>query len=159
MRLVKEALVSALLLVAVGCQAGDQLAQRAAMANVSYAYDKVEVARIDVPLLTADPRAELRLTLTVRNPIAATLDPLSYDVFIEGTKVGTGKTAETFTVPAGATSPLVLPISVPYANLPGAALQAVLNRRILLGVKGTSHVTTPVGTIDVPLEINQTVSL
>lgn len=150
--------VLALVGLVSGCQLIDMINQRAAFTRVGFSYDRADLVSADIPLVTPDAKAHMKVTLNVNNPntIAATLDSLDYDVFIEGTKVGSGVVSEDFSVPAGETKKLEMPISVPYTGLPTAALQAILNRRMLMTLKGTGHIDTPLGKFDYPIELSQT---
>lgn len=148
----------ALAVMVSGCALADMFNQRAAFSQVGFSYDRAELVSTDIPLITPDAKAHLQVTLNVTNPntIAATLDSLDYDVYLEGTKVGSGVIRDTFSVPAGESKKLVVPISVPYAGLPNAVMQAIMNRRLLMTLKGTGHIDTPIGKFDYPVELTQT---
>lgn len=143
-----------------GCALANMFNERAAFTKVGFSYDRAELVRADIPLVTPDAKAHMKVTLNVANPntIAATLDSLDYDLYLEGVKVGSGVMSESFSVPAGESKKLVVPISVPYAGLPSAAMQAILNRRVLMTLKGTGHIDTPLGKFDYPIELTQTVT-
>ncbi|MNY31161.1 hypothetical protein D3C86_1653100 [compost metagenome] len=47
-------------------------------------------------------------------------------------------------------------MAVPYAGLPEPTLQALLARRAQFRIKGVSHVSTPLGRLDYPFEVEHT---
>ncbi|MNY61733.1 hypothetical protein D3C86_1984470 [compost metagenome] len=49
-------------------------------------------------------------------------------------------------------------MAVPYDGLPGPTLQALLARRAHFRIKGVSHVSTPLGRMDYPFEVEHTAS-
>ncbi|HEY9856783.1 MAG TPA: LEA type 2 family protein [Stenomitos sp.] len=141
-----------------GCDALGFLAERQAIARAQFDFARAELAGADVPFLTPDSGADLRIVLKVTNPnpLTARLDKLDYDVFLEGTKVGTGTMAQDFAVDANTSKELTLPVHVPYQGLPEAALKAIQARQAALRVAGTSHLSTPLGTLSYPIEVSRT---
>lgn len=144
-----------------GCDAAAFLAERQAIAQARFEFARAELVSADVPFLTPEAGADLNLVLQVQNPnpVTARLDRLDYDVFLEGAKVGSGRMAQDFAVSAGARKELVIPVHVPYQGLPEAALQAIQARRAALRLAGTSHVSTPLGAIAYPVEVQHTATL
>ncbi|MBO9541452.1 LEA type 2 family protein [bacterium] len=161
MRMAVPLLLSCLLGTSVlaGCSGvPDFIAERQAIAKAEFSFDRVELQHMDIPVITPNAKADLRVILKVKNPNAVTarLDRLDYEVFMEGHSVGTGAMTEDFSVEPGGTKELSLPVAVPYANLPQPALQALLARRAQFRLKGISHVSTPLGRIDYPFEVEHT---
>lgn len=138
----------------------DFISERQAIAKAEFTFKRVELQHLDIPGMTANPKADLKILLDVRNPNAVTarLDRLDYEVYMEGTRVGTGAMTEDFAVEPGATKELALPVAVPYDGLPGPTLQALLTRRAHFRIKGVSHVSTPLGRMDYPFEVEHTAS-
>jgi LEA14-like dessication related protein len=139
---------------------GQQLAEKVAVTQLQYGLEGVELKRADIPLLAQNPSADLQLTLKATNPnkVAASLDNMAFDLFLEGAKVGTGALAEKLAVPAGGSQAVKVLVTIPYTGLPSAALSALANRRAAMTLRGTSKVSTPLGDIPVPIEISQTVN-
>src|SRR5688572_1370709 len=99
-------------LLTAGCGVQSSIAQRQALANAQFALERVVLKRADVPFLGADPGADLDVVLAVTNPngITAVLDRLDYEVLVDGQPVGNGATPTLFSVAAGQTAELVLPL-------------------------------------------------
>lgn len=148
-----------LLVVALGgCGAMSFLAERQALARAQFEFARAELVGADVPFLSPEAGADLNLILKVTNPnpLTARLDRLDYDVYLEGTKVGTGAMTQDFAVSANTNKELLLPVHIPYQGLPEAALKAIQARRAAMRVAGTSHLSTPLGTLSYPVEVSQT---
>lgn len=161
MRPIRLALVAAMALpfTLSGCTGlTDFIAERQAITRAEFSFERVELQHADIPLVTPNAKADLRVILKVKNPnsVTARLDRLDYEVYLEGTKVGSGAMTDDFSVPAGASKELPLPVAVPYAGLPEPALQAILARRAKIRVTGVSHVSTPLGRIDYPIDLEHT---
>lgn len=155
------ALVAALSLVPLvaGCDGlMGFIAERQAITKAEFSFDRVELQSLDIPLLTPDPKAHLRVVLKVANPnaITARLDRLDYTIFLEGTQVGAGTMTDDFSVEAGASRELVLPLAIPYQGLPEPALKAIQARRAAMTLKGTSQIDTPLGRLNYPVETSYT---
>lgn len=145
-----------------GCEGlMDFIAQRQALAKAEFAFDRVEVQSLDVPYLTPDASAHLRVVLKVSNPNAtpARLDRLDYEFFLEGSKVGEGAMTDDFSVEAQAARELVLPLSIPYQGLPEPALKAIQARRAAMTLKGHSRIATPLGNLSYPVSASYTAAL
>lgn len=157
-RLIPLWLTLALPVVLGGCGVADFLAERQAIARAQFEFARAELVGADVPFLTPDAGADLKLVLKVTNPnpITARLDRLDYDVFLEGAKVGAGSMTQDFAVSANASKELTIPVHVPYQGLPDAALKAIQARRAAVRVAGTSHLSTPLGGIAYPVEVSHT---
>lgn len=142
-----------------GCGTGNFIAERQAIAETQFTLDHVVLERADLPI-GANPGAQLRLALDVKNPnpITARLDRMDYQVFMDGAHVGTGALAQEFAVEGGQTGRLELPVFVPYSGLTGVASQALQARKAFMTLKGTSHVATPLGAIDFPVEVSREVT-
>lgn len=138
----------------------DFIAQRQAISRAEFAFERVELQHADIPFVTPGAKADMRIVLRVKNPnpITARLDRLDYRFFLEGTQVGEGNMTEDFSVDAGATRELVLPVSIPYTGLPEPVLKAIQARRAAMTLKGTSHLDTPLGRIEYPVETSYTSS-
>ncbi len=134
------------------------IAERQAITKAEFAFDRVELQSLDIPLITPDPKANLKVVLKVTNPnaITARLDRLDYTFFLEGTQVGEGAMTDDFSVEAGSSRELVLPLSIPYQGLPQPALTAIQNRRAAMTLKGTSQIATPLGRLSYPVETSYT---
>lgn len=143
-----------------GCGFMEAIAQRQAITRTEFNFDAVQFVGADLPLVTPDAGTRLNLIFNVRNPnpVTATLDKLDYTVFLEGGQVATGTMPETFNVPAGETKQLVLPIKVPYTGLSAPVLAALNKRQATFQLKGISHLATPLGTLDFPVEATKTTS-
>lgn len=143
-----------------GCGLLDAVMARAALAKAAFSLERVSVLRADLPF-GQDPKADLQVVLGVSNPnnIRVQLDRLDYELFLEGTRVGTGATTSDFSVAPGAKSELPLTVSVPYAGLPQAVLSALVNRKAEVGFNGTSHIATPLMTLDYPVSLTRTLTL
>jgi LEA14-like dessication related protein len=139
---------------------GQQLAERIAVTQLQYALEKVELKRADIPLLAANPSADLLVTVKATNPntVAAALDRMTFDLFLEGTKVGTGVMSGKLSVPAGGSQSAPILVTVPYGGLPTAALSALTARKATVRLQGTSSISTPLGELPVPVELQQTVT-
>lgn len=140
-----------------GCGLTDFVAQHAAIAQAHFSLDHVDLVHADIPFAAPDGKADLRVYLKVMNPnpIAAKLDQLDYTVSLEGSQVGIGSTASDFSVDAGATKLLPLSVSIPYQGLATPVLQALLARNATVEVRGTSHLRTPFGRLDTPIDVSQ----
>lgn len=140
-----------------GCGLTDFVAQHAAIAQAHFSLDHVDLAHADVPFATPDGKADLLVYLKVVNPNAMTakLDQLDTTVSLEGSQIGVGKTANDFSVDAGATKVLPLGVSISYQGLASPVLQALLARKATVEVQGTSHLSTPFGRIDTPIDVSQ----
>jgi len=155
------ALAAALTMVPVlaGCEGlMGFIAERQAISKADFAFDRVELQSLDIPLINPDPKANLRVVLKVSNPnaITARLDRLDYTFFLEGTQVGEGAMTDDFSVEAGASRELVLPLAIPYQGLPEPALKALQARRAAMTLKGTSQIATPLGRLSYPVETSYT---
>lgn len=152
-------LVSFLLAIALpvlgGCDAVGFIAERQAIARAQFEFERAELVSADVPFLAPEAGADMTVVLEVTNPnpLTARLDRLDYELFLEGSRVGTGTMARDFAVAPGATEELSLPVHIPYQGLPEAALKAIQARRADLKVTGTSHLSTPFGALAFPVEV------
>ncbi len=145
-----------------GCEGVmDFIAQRQAISKAEFAFERVELQSLDVPLLTPDPKATMRVVLKVKNPngITARLDRLDYTFFLEGAKVGEGAMTDDFAIDAGSSRELVLPLAIPYLGLSEPALKALLARRAAMTLKGSSQIDTPLGRLSYPVETSHTMDL
>lgn len=141
-----------------GCSALDFIASRAAIAKANFSFDHVALQSADIPLVTPNASVSLQLYVNVQNPnpITASLDAFDYTLLLENQQVATGSLPQAFSVDTGATSQLVLPVTIPYANLPQAVLTALLARKADFTLQGTSHITTPLGVLSFPVSISAT---
>jgi LEA14-like dessication related protein len=139
---------------------GKQLIEGAAVTQLTYAFDGVELKRADVPLLAQNPSADLQINLQATNPNAvnASLDNMTFDLFLEGSKVGTGTLANKLAVPANSTAKASVLVTVPYTGLPTAAMSAILARKANFTLRGSSAISTPLGNIPVPFELQKTLT-
>lgn len=149
-----------LVLIAVGlggCDLAQGVAERQAITKAEFAFDHVELKRLDLPLLTPDAGVGLDLFLSVKNPnpVTARLDRLDYTVLLNDANFAAGSMTQDFSVPAGATASLVLPLTVPYTALPQSALSALEKRAATFTLNGTSHLTTPFGEIGFPVSVSK----
>lgn len=147
--------------VLAGCEGlMDFIAQRQAISQAEFAFDRIELQSLDIPYVKPDARANMRVILQVKNPntITARLDRLDYQVLLEGSQVGEGAMTDDFAVEAGATRELVLPLSIPYQDLPEPVIQAIQARRAAMTLKGQSHLDTPLGRISYPVETSKTMA-
>lgn len=137
---------------------GTAIAEHAAISQASFSFEGVRLVKADVPLVTPNAGALLNVDVGVKNPAptAATLDALDYQLLMEGAAVGAGSLTTGFSVPAGETRTLTIPVTVPYANLPTAAMTAIQSRKAAFTFKGTTHVQTPLGPLSFPIELSQT---
>ncbi|HEY9899968.1 MAG TPA: LEA type 2 family protein [Pantanalinema sp.] len=161
MRLATPILMSGMLVTTAlaGCSGlSDFITERQAITKAEFSFERVELQHMDVPVVTPNAKADLRVILKVKNPNAVTarLDRLDYEVYMEGHQVGAGAMTEDFSVEAGGSKELPLPVAVPYAGLPEPTLQAILARRAQFRIKGISHVSTPLGRLDYPFEVEHT---
>lgn len=144
-----------------GCELiGQKVSESLAVTQLRYSLDSVALQRADVPLVTANPSADLMITLKADNPnaVSAALDSLTFDLLMDGTKVGSGALAQKLAVPAGGTQTVSVLVTIPYTGLPQAALTTLLARRAAVTLRGTSAISTPLGNLPVPLELTQTVT-
>lgn len=141
-----------------GCGVETLLAQREAFTKANFSFSGVELLRTDIPLLTPNAKADLNVKLAVQNPnpIAAALDALDFQLYMDDAPVGSGRVAEAFSVPAGETRTLAIPVSVPYLDLPAAALAALQKREARFTLKGTSRFQTLLGPLSFPVELSHT---
>jgi LEA14-like dessication related protein len=144
-----------LVLLIAGCDLLGAIAARQAITKAEFSFKTAEITNLDVPLLVQNPGADLKITLGVKNPnpISALLDKLDYQVMLQGQSVATGELSDEFKVEPGASRDLVLPISLKYASLPDPIVDALLKREVSVGIKGASHLSTPLGTLDFPMEV------
>lgn len=142
-----------------GCGAGNYVAERQAIARTTFELAQVVLEGADLPI-GPNPGANLRVGLDVTNPntLTARLDKLDYQIFMDGLHVGTGALNREFAVEAGQTARLELPVFVPYLNLPSAAAQALQARKAMVTLRGVSHLATPLGAIDFPVEVGREVT-
>lgn len=139
-----------------GCGAQTFVAERQAISQAQFAFERLVLRQADVPLLNPDAGAAFDVVLKVTNPnsVDARLDQLDYDLYLEGQKVGSGAMTEDFAVPAGATDTLILPVKIKYQGLPSLATEAMQKRQANVTLKGVSHLDTPFGRLDYPVELN-----
>ncbi|MFN3431514.1 MAG: LEA type 2 family protein [Candidatus Sericytochromatia bacterium] len=139
-----------------GCGANSFVAERQAIAQARFEVDHVVLRRADVPWVSPEAGADVEVVLKVTNPNAVTakLDRLDYTLLVEGQPVGSGATTSDFQVPANGTALLALPVSIRYQGLPSVVLDALQQRAANITVRGVSHLATPLGRLDYPLEIN-----
>lgn len=159
MKRLATALVLAMTPVLAGCDGlMDFIAQRQAISQAEFAFERVELQSLDIPYLQPDAKAHMRVILQVKNPnnLTARLDRLDYKFFLEGSQVGEGAMTDDFAVEAGATRELVLPLSIPYQGLPDPVIKAIQARRAAMTLKGQSHIDTPLGRISYPVETSKT---
>lgn len=134
------------------------IAERQAIAKADFAFERVELQSLDIPFLTPDAKANMRVVLKVTNPnpTKARLDRLDYEFFLEGARVGEGAMTDDFSVEAGSSKELVLPLSIPYQGLPDPAFKALQARRAAMTLKGNSLIDTPLGRLSYPVETSYT---
>lgn len=150
--------VSVLMLLALpGCSLVEGLQERQALAKAEFSFERIELVSADVPLLTADPKADFKLVLRVYNPntITARLDQLTYTALMEGEQVATGTTGDAFAVSPKATNDLTLPLTFHYSQLPASALNAIQKRGATFGLQGTSTMNTPIGSLALPFAVTK----
>lgn len=155
------ALAAALFLVPtlVACDGiMDFIAERQAITKAEFAFDRVELKSLDIPLINPDPKANLNVVLKVTNPnaITARLDRLDYTILLEGTQVGEGTMTDDFAVEANSSRELLLPLAIPYQGLPEPALKAIQAKRAFMTLKGNSQIDTPLGRLSYPVETSYT---
>jgi LEA14-like dessication related protein len=143
-----------------GCGTGRAIEERKAIAQATFAFDRVTVERADIPFTSPDAGADLQVVLRVTNPndITARLDRMDYQVFIEDAAVGTGLFPGGFAVEPGQTAELALPLTIRYTSLPGTVMQAIQARKGNVTVQGTSHISTAFGTLDYPITLQRHVT-
>lgn len=146
-----------MLMAATGCSLVEGLQERQALAKAEFSFERVELVNADIPLLTADPKADLKLVLRVRNPntITARLDQVAYTALMEGAMVATGSLGEAFAVSPNATNDLTLPITLHYTALPASALGALQKRAATFALQGTSMMNTPIGSLALPFTVTK----
>lgn len=134
------------------------IAERQAITKAEFAFERVELKSLDLPLLSPDPKATLNVVLKVTNPngITARLDRLDYTLFLEGAQVGEGAMTDDFAVEPRSSRELVLPVSIPYEGLPAPAWSAIQNGRAAMTLKGASQINTPLGRLSYPVEASYT---
>ncbi|MBM3275843.1 MAG: LEA type 2 family protein [Candidatus Sericytochromatia bacterium] len=143
-----------LVMLLAGCDLVGAIASRQAITRAEFSFKTAEITNLDVPLLVQNPGADLKVTLGVKNPNPiALLDKLDYQVTLQGQPVATGFLGEEFKVEPGASRDLILPISVKYSALPDPIVDALLKREVAVAIKGASHLSTPFGTLDFPMEV------
>lgn len=142
-----------------GCDLAGALIERQAITRAEFDFNRANFIHADIPLLVPNAKTDLEIVLEVKNPnpVTARLDRLTYQILLAGSPVGIGALSQDFTVAAGATQELVVPVSIPYAGLESSVVEALLKRRIELGFKGTSHLATPIGDLKFPVEITKTI--
>jgi len=144
---------------ASGCDILTMFLERQAITKAEFAFNRAEFSRIDIPFITPDARVEFKVVLDVKNPnsMAAVLDKFDYEARLQEQAVGSGSLPEDFRVEAGGKKEMVLPVAVRYESLARPVLDALQGaiqaKEIAVGVKGTSHLTTPVGTLDFPMQV------
>ena len=161
MRNVVLACLLALPMTLTGCSdLLSKVTQGIAVTQLQFAFDKVELKRVDIPLITPNASADLLVTLkaTNPNPVAAALDRISFDVLMDGNQVGTGLLNNGLSVGPNTSGSFGVLVTIPYSGLPGAAMSAIQNRKALVTLRGTSAVSTPLGNIAVPISLSQNVT-
>lgn len=156
-RRVMRAVVAALVAAAglPGCGLASAVIERQAISRAEFSFVRADVQRADLPFLDPAARADLRVVLGVRNPnpVAAVLDRLDYQVLVADHVVSEGALAEEFRVGAGGRAELVLPVAIRYQGVARPVLETIERRELALAIRGVSHLATPLGTLDFPLEV------
>lgn len=142
-----------------GCELLTAFIERQAITKAEFAFNRAEFTRMDIPFITPDAKVEFKVVLGVKNPnlVAAVIDKLDYQMQLQDQTVGTGAMTDDFRVDAGGNKELVLPFAVSYSSLAQPVLDAlnaaIQAKEIGVGVKGMSHLSTPIGTLDFPVEV------
>jgi LEA14-like dessication related protein len=141
-----------------GCGLADFVAERQAISRAEFALDHVDLQHADVPFLTPNGQATLNVVLAVTNPnpVTARLDRMDYTLQMQGTQVGSGSLSSDFAVDPAATKDLTVPVTIPYAGLPQAVLQAIQARQAQFVLQGQSHIATPFGDLSFPVTVTRT---
>lgn len=149
-------LILALLLPRLaGCSLGEAIAERMAFVNTKISFDRASLLSLDA----TDAHLDVVLDVANPNPVPATLDSLDYRLSLQGIQVANGTLAQGFSVLPGATGSFTVPVDVALLGLPVAVMQAFTARQATLTLAGTGHLSTPLGNVDVPVQVSQTTGL
>jgi LEA14-like dessication related protein len=161
MRKFMVACLIALPVTTSGCASLTNLiGQGLAVTQLQFGFDKAELKRADIPVITPNASADMLITLnaTNPNPVKAAIDRFGFDLLMDGTKVGVGSLNNGLSVDPKASTPFTILVTIPYAGLPAAVFSAFQNRRSELTLSGTSNISTPLGNIGFPIALSKTVT-
>lgn len=142
-----------------GCELLAGFVERQAITKAEFSFNRAEFSRIDIPFITPNAKVAFNVVLGVKNPnpVAAVLDKFDYEMFLQDQSVGTGALPKDFRVEAGGSQEMVLPFAITYDSLAKPVLDsiqaALQSKEIGVGVKGVSHLSTPIGTLDFPMQV------
>ena len=138
-----------------GCELLTAVIERQAISKDEFSFNRAEFTRVDIPFITPNAKAEFKVVLGVKNPnpVAAVVDKLDYELLLQDQSVSSGALSSNFRVEAGGNQEMVLPFSITYDGLTKPVLDAFQAREVAVGVKGMSHLSTPVGTLDFPMQV------
>lgn len=138
-----------------GCELLTGFVERQAISKAEFSFNRAEFSRVDIPFITPNAKIEFKVVLGVKNPnpVAAVLDKFDYQLLLQDQTVSTGAMGTDFRVAAGSNQEMVLPFSITYDSLTRPILDAIQAREVAVGVKGVSHLSTPIGTLDFPMQV------
>lgn len=125
--------------------------QREAMKNVQVSLSDVQLRNIGLTSATVD------IVLNMYNPnsrTTATLDRLDYMVYANGIYLGNGYISQRVDIPPLFTKTVSTTFQVQYTGALGAVWSVLTQGgRVNWNLKGTAYFDTPLGTINIPIDI------
>jgi len=100
-------------------------------------------------------KMKLDFTLRAKNPnqIDAVLDRLTYTLYVNEIDVFSGTTGEQVKIAAGTSTRFATTVTLAYANIGAALIEAIKLEKALYELKAQAHVATVLGDLTYPVTI------
>jgi LEA14-like dessication related protein len=98
---------------------------------------------------------EVRLRVYNPNSVTVTLDRVDYSLYVNDVYLGDGTIPREYYIPPGGTVTIITQFELSYSG----ALKTIwsylaIGGKINWRMKGTAHIDTPIGTLDIPFDIS-----
>lgn len=136
------------MLLVTGC---GFLARRAALRNCQYSLKSVELAEATLTDMTLGLGVETRNT----NDIDVEVDRMNYELFINGKKAFEGSMGQGVKIAPGRTAMVNTSVNLNYIELGSALAQAVKDEQANYDLKGTTYLSSSLGTFAFPFFVSK----
>ncbi len=126
-----------------------QVAQRMAILNCKYSLLNVVPSRVGLTSM------DLKLSIQIDNPnpIDVVLDRIGFDLFVNGSKVGSGDITEQRTIPAGGTQIIEPIVKISYLRSGISIVKAIKNKEAYYEIRGRASYLVGRRTFTFPVKI------
>ena len=128
-----------------------QIRQREALKNVIVSIAEIHVEEIGLTGATLN----IRLRMQNPNSLTATLDRMDYTIYGNGNNLGSGNIAQRTDIPAGGENVASTDFDLLYSGAAKVIQSDLATGNVKWRITGTAYFDTPIGTINVPFDVQQ----